>query len=196
MPDYSAHTDLELIDLLKSSDHFAFTEIYNRYWDKLVAISYNHTREKFAAKEIVQDLFVGIWNRRTHIEIHHLSGYLATAVKFAIFKQIERERRRREIENNKVIPITHTTLEQEIEFKFLQEYLHGEIEKLPEKCRLVFNYSRMQDMSIPEIAKEMNISEKTVEGHLTKGLKAIKNNLKDSGILSMMVGTSLYNLLK
>ena len=196
MPDYSAYTDLELTDLLKSGDQLAFTEIYNRYWDKLVAVSYNLTREKSAAKEIVQDLFVGIWNRRDNIEIHNLAGYLATAVKFAVFKQVERERRRREIENYKLAQINHTTLEQEIEFKFLQEYLRGEMEKLPEKCRLVFNYSRIRDMSIPEIAKEMNISEKTVEGHLTKGLKIMKVNLKDSGILAVMVSTSLYDLLK
>ena len=73
--------DQELIVFLRQGDERAFTELYNRYWNKLTAIAYNLMRDKSAAKEIVQDLFVGIWNRREQIEINNLSGYLATATR-------------------------------------------------------------------------------------------------------------------
>ncbi len=193
---YKERTDIQLTDLLRSGDHVAFTEIYNRYWNKLTAIAYNHTKDKSAAKEIVQELFVGLWNRKDILDIKTLNGYLATAVKFAVYKKIERERRRREIENQEFSKSDFMEIDQEIETRFLQEYINGQVEQLPEKCRMVFNYSRVKGMSNPEIAEEMNISVRTVEGHLNKGLKAIRNGLKDSGMLTLIVSSSLYELLK
>lgn len=193
---YSKLEDRELTALLKQGDHAAFTAIYNRYWNTLMAIAYNHIKDKSAAQEIVQELFVGVWNRRGQLEIQTLKSYLATAVKFSLFKHIERERRRRDIENKEYKLNSYADDEQKIEAKFLQEYINGQVERLPEKCRLVFNYSRVEGLSIPEIAKEMNISEKTVEGHLTKGLKTIKMNLKDSGILSLVAAAAVHELFK
>lgn len=185
------YTDQELVMLMKHGDHTAFGEIYNSYWSKMLAIAYNHTRDKSAAQEIVQELFVGVWNRREQLEVGNLQHYLATAVKFSVYKQIERERRRREIEQ-RVFGSTQPEEEPEkIEARFLQEYISGQVEQLPEKCRMVFNYSRVQHLSIPEIAEKMGISEKTVEGHLTKGLKTLKVNLKDSGILILLASTKV-----
>lgn len=193
---YSTYTDQELTALLRAADHAAFTEIYNRYWSTLMAVAYNHTKDKSAAQEIVQELFVGVWSRRDKLAIQTLKAYLATAVKFSIFKQIERERRRRDIEHKEYKLNSYADDEQKLEAKFLQEYINGQVELLPEKCRLVFNYSRVEGMTIPEIAKEMNISEKTVEGHLTKGIKVIKTNLKDSGILTLVVSTAVCEMIK
>jgi RNA polymerase sigma-70 factor (ECF subfamily) len=193
---YNELSDLELIELLKAKDQGAFAEIYSRYWNKLMAIAYNHTKDKSAAQEIVQELFIGLWNRRDQLEILNIGNYLATAIKFSIYKQIDKEKRRREVENNGTGFYNYSEDEEKIEAKFLQEYINGLVEQLPEKCRLVFNYSRVQGLSIPEIANEMNISEKTVEGHLTKGLKTIKSNLKDSGILSLLVSEAIHEFLK
>jgi len=193
---YNELSDLELIELLKAKDQGAFAEIYSRYWNKLMAIAYNHTKDKSAAQEIVQELFIGLWNRRDQLEILNIGNYLATAIKFSIYKQIDKEKRRREVENNGTGFYNYSEDEEKIEAKFLQEYINGLVEQLPEKCRLVFNYSRVQGLSIPEIANEMNISEKTVEGHLTKGLKTIKSNLKDSGILSLLVTEAIHEFLK
>jgi RNA polymerase sigma-70 factor (ECF subfamily) len=126
------------------------------------------------------------------LTVDNHKGYLATAVKFSVFKQIERERRKREIEKNTQMIFNPDEDVQKIEAKFLQEYINGQIEQLPEKCRMVFNYSRVQNLSIPEIAQKMGVSEKTVEGHLTKGLKTIKINLKDSGVLVLVASATTH----
>lgn len=193
---YSSYTDIELTDLLKSGDHTAFNEIYHRYWNKLLAIAYNHTKDKSSAKEIVQELFVSLWNRRDNIDIKSLNCYMATAIKFSVYKQIDRGRRRREIENKEYKQDLYTEDEFNIEARFLQEYINAQVEQLPEKCRLVFNYSRIKGLTNPEIARAMDISEKTVEGHLTKGLKIIRLNLKNSGFVSVIAYSTLYELLK
>ncbi len=187
MTRYDKLSDLELTALLKQDDHFAFTEIYNRYWNKLLAIAYNHTKDKSSAKEIVQELFVGLWNRKNNLSIQSLSAYLATAVKFSVYKQIERERKHREIAKREFRQETFINDDLVVESKFLQEYINGQVELLPEKCRLVFNYSRVKGLSNAEIAQKMDIAEKTVEGHLTKGLKKIQLTLKNTGIAVLLV---------
>jgi RNA polymerase sigma-70 factor (family 1) len=183
MAQFSSLPDAELMDLLKSGDHDAFTALYNKYWDRLLAIAYNHTRDKSAAKEIVQNLFVGLWNRRESLKIDNVGNYLATATKFAVFKEYYRKQNR---ENSLVGKLTieeEYHVEEKIAAKFLQEYINGIVETLPEKCRLVFKLSREEHKSHAEIAQELEISEKTVEMHITKALKTIRAELNTSGMI-------------
>ena len=70
MPDYTTYNDNELLELLTNSDELAFTEIYNRYWEKLLAIGYYYLRHKQAAEDIVQEVMMSLWKRRNEIAIH------------------------------------------------------------------------------------------------------------------------------
>lgn len=184
--------DLQLMALLKKGNERAFTEIYNRYWEKLLGIAYKHTKDKSASEEILQEVFLSLWNRREIVEIQTLQGYLATAVKFSIFKKHQRQRRRLELEQTAYKVQLISEDEHEIDARFLQEYINGIVEQLPEKCQLVFRYSREAGLNIPEIAEEMNIAEKTVESHLTKALKTIRLNLKGSDLLAVICSISLF----
>lgn len=178
---YVNFSDQELLEELRLGNRVAFTELFNRYWKKLLAISYTYTKDRSSAEEIVQEVFIGLWNRKDQLNIKTLEAYLATAVKFSVFKSIHQQKRREEL----AILNYQTELvaldEEKIHAKFLQEYIDGIVEQLPEKCRLVFKYSRNDGLSIPEIAAEMDIAEKTVEAHLTKALKTIKKDLNNSG---------------
>ena len=187
MPLYNLLTDLDLIALLKTADEHAFTEIYNRHWKRLLAIAYNHTKDKSSAKEIVQEVFISLWNRRDKIEIQSVDNYLATATKFTVFKSFYRPVKRQERILANIHVDTCQLDEEAIDAKFLQDYINGFVEKLPEKCRLVFKYSREAGLSIPEIAHEMHIAEKTVEAHLTKALKTLRSNLSQSGTLLVLI---------
>ncbi len=185
----SALKDDELLTLVRDGNHLAFTEIYNRYWRKLLAIAINHTRDKSAAEEIVQNIFINFWNRHLDLKIDALDRYLATAVKFAVFKEFYRQKKRHNsLINNLPFEDSHQ-IEDKIAARFLQEYIDGIVEHLPEKCRLVFKHSRDSGLTIPEIATEMGIAEKTVEAHLTKALKAVRGNLKEYGAIVILIGT-------
>lgn len=120
---------------------------------------------------------MSLWIRKNDVEISTLPAYLATAVKFAVFKSIMREKRRREILNAGSSQLGTTNLEEGLDAKFLAEYIHGTVEQLPEKARLVFELSRDHELSIKEIAKKMELTPKAVEYHMTKALRALKDTI-------------------
>jgi len=177
------HREDELIAALILGSESAFTEIYEHYWLKLLALAYSHTKNKQAAEGIVQDVFISVWNRRDTLKIHSLSNYFAIAVKFSVFKHKQRELRRREIEFENCKSEELIQDDKMIEARFLEEYFKGVVDQLPDKCRMVFNYSRVKGLSNPEIAREMNISGKTVEAHLTKAIKVLRVSMKDAGFI-------------
>ncbi len=182
-------TDDELLQSIRLEDNNdSFTVLYDRYWNKSLAIAYNLTHDKSLAKDIVQEVFISFWNRRKTLQINNFSNYLATSVKFSYFMHIEKERRRRIIREEKLDPQHEAALDEQIEALFCADYFSSLLESLPEKCRLVISYSRLDDMKNADIAEKMNISEKTVEGHLTKGLKIIRAKFR----LDLLHLTVLY----
>ncbi|MCS3556806.1 MULTISPECIES: RNA polymerase sigma-70 factor [unclassified Sphingobacterium] len=190
--EFESLNDDQLIARLQMSDARAITEIYRRYWKKLLAIAYNHIRDKDDAEEVVQTVFIKLWDKRNDIAIGQLPNYLATAVKYSVFSMIQKKNRKDEVGQFFVMNHQSQDYEEEkIYTIFLRQYIKGVVEELPDRCRLVFTYSREQGKTIPEIATTMNIAEKTVEAHLTKALRRIKHSLKAIGI-SVAIAISFY----
>ena len=178
MEDYSIFSDDELLKRLPKGDGKAFTEIYNRYWEKLLAVGYYHTHDKQAAEDVVHEVLMSLWSRKRELSIQSLNAYLGTAVKFSVFKAIVRDRKRRELLSVQKFPGYVSDIEDKLEAKFLQEYLQGATQELPEKAKLVFNFSRNEELSISDIANKMDLSPKAVEYHMTKALRALKEKLQ------------------
>ena len=91
----------------------------------------------------------------------------------AKIKRKERER----IYNSNTLhqsPVFELSIENSLHYKQILEFTKKEVENLPEKCRLIFKYSRNAGMPVKQIAKELNISPKTVENQLNKALKQLK----------------------
>lgn len=174
---YQQQTDADLIMLLREDKRDVFAEIYNRYWKKLLAVAYHHCKDKMIAEEIVQEVLIGLWNRRKELYIENVNAYLATAVRLSVFKQYVRQKRREQITAEVADPVITSWEEEKIYARFLQQHINGIVEILPEKCRLVFKLSRNEGLSIPVIAQRIGVAEKTAEAHLTKALKILKNKL-------------------
>ena len=178
MSTYAAIDDQDLLLLLRHGDEKAFSEIYRRYWEKLVAIGYFHPRDKQMAEEVVSDVLMGLWNRRQELEVRSLSAWLGTAVKYSVFKVMVRHQRRQDILDGQTGSGEDDETQKKLDVRFLREFLDGVIETLPEKTRLVFRYSREDHLSVGEIAERLELSPKSVEYHITKALKALKNYIK------------------
>jgi len=174
MSAYSTYTDEELVYQVQKSNKIAFTEVYNRYWEQLLALGYYYTRSKHSAEDIVHDVFTSLWVRRAELPIQSLKAYLATSVKFAVFKSIARDKHRRHLQQGLTLPTHSNEVEAKLDTRFLQDYLNGVVEQLPDKARIVFTFSRAQELSIKEIATKLDLSPKAVEYHMTKALRALK----------------------
>ena len=180
--DYKEFTDQELTALFKESDHLAFSEIYNRYWRKLLLIAFNHTKNRAVAKDIVNEVFTDLWDRRAILEIREIAKFLSTSIKFSIFKNFRQESRRAELlEGNYVFNEASDDVEK-LDARFLKDYISGVVEEMPEKCKLVFRYSREMGLKNSEIAEKINVTEKGVEATLTRALKIIRGELKNYGL--------------
>ncbi|SDE58397.1 RNA polymerase sigma-70 factor, ECF subfamily [Mucilaginibacter pineti] len=187
-------SDQELMNLLQEGDHAAFTEIYKRYWEKLVLIAWNHTRDKALAEDIVHEVFISLWNEKNNFQILNVGGFLATKIKFVVFKNYRKEHRRCKLAEMNFNFSEVSLDEEKLDALFLQDYINGIINDLPEKCKLVFKYSRQLGMKNSEIAAQMNISEKGVEANLTRALKIIRSNLEAAGLVALISHEFFKNL--
>ncbi len=175
MNGYQLYDNKLLVDLLSKGDEFAFTELYNRFWQKLFAIAYNRLKEVQTAEDIVHDVFASLWVNKEKIEIESLENYLATAAKYIVLAKIKKKERERVYFNTShQAPVVELPADALLHHKRILEIVKKEVEKLPEKCRLIFKYSRNDGMPVRQIAKELGISPKTVENQLNRALRQLK----------------------
>jgi RNA polymerase sigma-70 factor (family 1) len=170
--------DDQLTGLLRTGNELAFTEIYNRYWDKLYYIAHKLLKDTDAAEEIVQDVFFILWKKRETLSIKSLPAYLASMARYSVYRALSKEKNTKKQEDI-ISRLGLQTAEINIDDKMLLEIITELSNKLPEKCRLVFQYNKLQDRSLADVAEQLNISQKTAEGHLTKALKVIRANMGD-----------------
>jgi RNA polymerase sigma-70 factor (ECF subfamily) len=175
MRNYQLYDNDLLLDLLSKDDELAFTELYNRYWKKLFAVTYNRLKEIQSAEDIVHDVFASLWANRKKSEIESLENYLATATKYMVLAKIKKIQKERSYANDSnQVRVIDFQIETSLHYKLILEIVKTEVEKLPEKCKLIFKYSRNEGMPIKMIAQKLDISPKTVENQINKALRQLK----------------------
>lgn len=170
----------ELIAQLKLGSEEAFAQIYDFYWKRLLYMAISKLRDLDEAEDVVQDIFVSLWNRREDLFIRtSLNSYLAVAVKFRVLKALAKKQHQEKYSNHQLTftPLSDNSTQEWIEFEELTARMNDAIAKLPEKCRLVYQLKKQAYYSQKEIAQELEISEKTVEAHLAKAMKSLRANL-------------------
>lgn len=172
---YSKYEVKELLHLISGNDEAAFSELYNRFWKKMFAVAYNRLKDVQDAEDIVHDVFARLWTNRHKLEIEEVENYLATAVKYGVLSKIKKRARERVYLNTKNnLTVVETYAETALHYRQILELVKTEIEKLPEKCRLIFKYSRDEGMPVKQIASKLSISPKTVENQINKALRQLK----------------------
>jgi RNA polymerase sigma-70 factor (family 1) len=170
----------ELLRRLRLSDDEAFTEIYNLYWKRLFIVAAQKLQNLPEAEEIVQDIFLDLWKRREELNILQcLNSYLSVCVKYKVINVLARRslQIRYNEEANLHADCSDLSTEENLRLDELKMQLLKETAKLPEKCRLVFQMSREEGYSQKQIAKKLNIAQKTVEAHLSKALRSLRTGL-------------------
>jgi RNA polymerase sigma-70 factor (ECF subfamily) len=178
---------------LEAGDIKAFEMLYNKQYNSLCHFAQRFVFDLDTAREIVQEVFVCIWVKRASIPSKiSLETYLYTSVRnksldYLKHINIEREyekRRFREIQefSNTSQNIINNPLDGMIAEEF-EHAIRTAIEKLPVKCREIFQLSRHQGLKYREIAEKLNISVKTVETQMSRAIHALRKELSDFLIL-------------
>ena len=174
-------TDVELLEAIRHDNEEAFAELFRRYWKKVHDMAFPRVRSEEITAEIVQDLFISLWDKRASHSIRHLPSYFHTAVKNRALNYMEAQVVRKSYRDycRKYFPGSDNITEKTVEFDDLMSAIETGMLQLPEKSRMVFRLSRLEGRSIPEIADTLNLSEKAIGYHLTQSLKKLRFYLKD-----------------
>ena len=166
--------DQLLLQQLQSNDAAAFDALYDKYWKLVYSAAYKRLKDENYAKDITQDIFLQLWQRRHQLKIEHLPAYLYTSVRNNVLKWMGKEQR--------ITPIPEL-LEQTanegadaalLRKEFMIKY-ENLINTLTASQQQIFRMRYQQELSTAEIAEKLNISRKTVQNQLGKSM----NNLRE-----------------
>lgn len=179
--------DEQLLELLQDDSRMAFNVLYYRYWEKLYRAAYNVLGEEEASKDIVQEIFLTIWRKRKTQQVKHLSAYLFQSVKFQVAQSLRRGKLQ-EMHYAQLLPSVYTNSTEELmDFKELQREVKDALRDLPDKCRDIFYMSRFEHLTNSEIASRLNLSPRTVEGHISNALKHLRHTISDIAMIMILI---------
>lgn len=167
---------------LITGDVNAFEMIFKSYYPVLCNYAYTYLKDKEEAEEIVQNVFLNVWEKRSQISIQSsLKSYLYQTVRNTCLNVIKHEKvkRKHQEETLAIKDRAYEAVSDRVIGKELEEKIALAIQSLPEQCRIVFTMSRFEELKYAEIASELNISVKTVENQIGKALKIMREQLKE-----------------
>ncbi len=173
--------ELFLFEEMKEGKEYAFDFFFNYYYPGLCVFAKKiFSFQDDEARDIVQDVFVKFWNDREKLSIQYsIRSYLFVSVKN---KCLDLLRKKNSSIKTQEISKEHDAADESFEFfvfSELETLFKASLAKLPERCREIFELSRLQGMKNREIAAKLNLSEKTIENQITKALHILKEELKD-----------------
>lgn len=174
----ASYSDEALVSSMADGNQWAFTSLYRRYWEPLFITAVKVIRSREDAADIVQEVFLSLWNRRRDIALRgSLPAYLQTSVKYHAIHYIERNITRRnylETLANLAAESAAPAVDTILQVKELQEIVEAVTQQMPPRMRAVYEFSRKEHLSHKEIAAELGMSEETVKKHIQHALQLIR----------------------
>ncbi|MCU0323855.1 MAG: RNA polymerase sigma-70 factor [Spirosomaceae bacterium] len=172
----------DMIGAIRQGNEGVYEQIFRKYYQSLCNYANSMIRDMDDSEEIVQNVFMTIWEKKDDLEITiSLKSYLYRAVHNHCLNRIKHFKVREEYQqyatdyyDSSYHSVSETVYKNELEQKISEA-----IQKLPEQCRLIFKMSRFEELRYQEIADQLNLSVKTVENQIGKALKFLRTELVD-----------------
>lgn len=179
----------------RDGDAQAFAALFDRYWSKLYSTAFHYLKDKEAASDVVHDLFLNLWLKRSHLEINSFSHYLTAAARYAVYKRLKARNNLRVVYTEGLVDqhseLAHNEGLRKLQTQELGRQVELLLEGLPTRCKEIFLLSRRELLSNDEIARRLQISKRTVENQLTTALKHLRPSLKHLHLL-LLLASKLY----
>lgn len=191
------HIEKEMLLRVAEGDEMAFRAVYDFYKATFHATAFKMTRSADTAEDIVQEVFVTLWNKRTQIgQARNPLGYFFTILHNCIyshFRKVMMERQMRQKVSDNTEHIEENPVEELLLAKENRELLKAVISQLPPQQQLVYRLCKQEGLSREEVADKLNISPNTVKNHLASAIEFIREYLKKgaSAIIWAMIWISL-----
>ncbi|NGM61583.1 RNA polymerase sigma-70 factor [Sphingobacterium sp. SGG-5] len=175
-------TDNILIKRMKEGDTLSFEVLFERYAERLHDFALKYVQHPQVAEELMMDVMLWLWEHRAQADdIEKVAPYLSKAIKNKVFDHLRKA-------VIKTVPLEslpengsyikdNSHAGTTVEIAELEEQYHKTLHSLPTQCKKVFELSRIQELTHAEISSHLNISKKTVEGHITNALKMMRRSL-------------------
>ena len=171
------YTDQELVIQLQAAGEAAFTQIYNRYWERLFFMAHKRLSSAEDAKEVIQNIFFTLWQKRDQLQIQNLSLYLAAMTRYAVYRHLANEKRRTGlIKDFSNTESKETTGSFDIDNKQLLDILAQLTNELPENYRVIFVHHKLLDQPLDQVAEELGVSSRTAERYVEKVMTIMRNH--------------------
>lgn len=175
-------SEQEIVGAIRAGNERIFEETFRKYYQSLCNYANSILKEMDEAEEVVQNLFLSVWEKRSELEISiSLKSYLYRAVHNHCLNRIKHLKVREEYQQYAVnfYDASYESVSQTVMKNELETKIEEAIRKLPEQCRLIFRMSRFEELKYHEIAEQLDISPKTVENQIGKALKILRVELAE-----------------
>ncbi len=183
--------DNKFVQLLKEGNMAGFDAIYNRYCRKLHGFVMMYLKQEEDAEEIVQEVFIKVWNARQKIDVYaSFESFLFTiaynSTMSLLRKRLSEAKSRDYLKAVQQIESGGSAID-ELQYQELKAQLQALLNQLTPRQKEIFSLSRDEGLSHSEIAKKLNLSESTVNNHLVTTLKFLKKHLGNNLSVSMLL---------
>jgi RNA polymerase sigma-70 factor (ECF subfamily) len=188
-------SDTQILTAIGQGDERIFEQVFRKYYAGLCTYGRSILHDADEAEEIVQNVFVSIWEKREEIEItQSLKSYLYRAVHNHCLNRIKHQKVRDEHQQYALYyqEVSYESVSQTVYKNELEQQLAKAIEKLPEQCRIIFKLSRFDELRYQEIADQLGLSVKTIENQIGKALKILRTELADYLPILVWLGLTDY----
>ncbi|MFN5170346.1 MAG: RNA polymerase sigma-70 factor [Cyclobacteriaceae bacterium] len=182
--------EAQVISAWKEGNEPAFEMIFRSHYESLCRYAYTFLRDREEAEEVVQGTFINLWDKRGALDIQSsLKSYLFRAVRNSCLNALKHEKIKQQHVAHElaVMEVSHESVSEAVAAAELEQRIAAAMRALPEQCRLVFQLSRFEELKYQEIADQLDISVKTVENHMGKALRLMREQLSDYLVLILLI---------
>jgi RNA polymerase sigma-70 factor (ECF subfamily) len=176
--------DRNILAKIRKGDVKSFETLFHQYYPGMLLYAKSLVKNEKVAEEIVQDVFYNVWKNRLNFMLRvSWKSYLFGAVYNNSMYHLRKSSREQRLDERIMAreQKTESGPFEEINYKQLNDAILETMENLPERTRTIFQMSRHEGLTYPEIAKKLAISIKTVEANMGKALKAFRSSLREYG---------------